>query len=689
MKKFFIYFITILALFISNNALSGVKSISDPVSYPAIDINKHEKELKKLYKEIPDLNDKKAVEKYIKQRIKKVSIAKINKEEIATPSSTSIIDLHDKTTNNDDNTLSAYDKIYNQRMQQALSTNTINENLTIEGTFYREKTIAPQKFVPDFPYVTIKLSKDKEILAPQEEHIAYLLTTINIKPIGLINVTEEFVFVSNNEGFPQGFFRILPKYTYSRTGQRRRFDLTLDSVTINDTEYQYKITEVGNHLYIEPKSPINLPTGIYTYKFNYTIDRSIWQYSQYDEFYWDITAKTIKNVIGSANALVILPKDKTFLAQNAITSTSKGFDYERVTINSLSENSLGFADTEALAVGDDIHVLITLDKDTLLPPTLTQKYFWFIQDFGAELFAILAFLAIFIGYKISLKQIHRNQDKTRAKIKKTPSIWRMINQNVFDNHSLGAEILNLYTKNIIDIIERDNIVTLVKKTDNLSRLTRSEIKFMSHLFPQTETILSSTKESILKLKRAYNYLKQHTYKEVFKFKLKLNRFYLIFSFLMLLLGILSASMLSINPYHTFWILFISTYILSVSILLLTKTFKNRPLNILLKLISLSLIITTGALMSVYTSKLYVSIIIFTIYIIFYYNKLFSRRSGLMRSKIKETEDYKTYLQKNTELTTEARDFISKIPYIYAFNIESKYPQTAIFDKITKLTNVKG
>ena len=61
----------------------------------------------------------------------------------------------------------------------------------------------------------------------------------------------------------------------------------------------------------------------------------------------------------------------------------------------------------------------------------------------------------------------------------------------------------------------------------------------------------------------------------------------------------------------------------------------------------------------------------------------------MRSKIKETEDYKTYLQKNTELTTEARDFISKIPYIYAFNIESKYPQTAIFDKITKLTNVKG
>lgn len=688
MKKFFIYFIATIILFTTNQAISGVQSISEPINYNPIDTKKHEKELNKLYSEIPDLNNKKAIEKYLKTRINKVSKAIIKKEEITTPQSTSIVDLH-QHTEKEENTLSAYDKIYNQSMARALSTDTINANLKLDGTFYRERIHTPQKFVPDFPYVTIKLSKDKEILAPAEEHIAYFLTTINVEQIGLLNVTEEFVFVSNNEGFPQGFFRIFPKYTYSKNNKRRRLDFTLNSVTINDTEYEYKVTEIGNYIHIEPKKPITLPTGIYTYKFNYTIDRSIWQYSQYDEFYWDITGKTIKNVIGSANALVILPKNKTFLAQNAIASTHNGFDYERVTINSLDKNSLGFADTEALGVGEDIHLLIALDKSTLLPPTLTQKYFWFIQDFGAELFAILAFLAIFFGYKISFKQIHKNIDKTKATIKKSPSIWRMLNKNVFDNHSLGSEILNLYAKNILDIAQKDDVVTLIKKTDNLKKLNKTEIKLLSHLFPTTETTLNSTKESSLKLKRAYNYLKQSTIKDILWYKLKLNKFYLIFSFLMLTLGILSASMLSINPYHTFGVVFISTLISTPLVILLIKTFKNRTLNILVKLLSFILIITIASLVSIYTSTPYSAIIIFTIYIIFYYNKLFSRRSGLMRSKIKETEDYKTYLQKNTELTVEARDFVSKIPYIYAFDIESKYPQTPIFTQITQLMKAKG
>ena len=49
----------------------------------------------------------------------------------------------------------------------------------------------------------------------------------------MLRVTEEFIFISNNESFPNGFFRILPKYNYSRNGDRRRTDITLESVTVN------------------------------------------------------------------------------------------------------------------------------------------------------------------------------------------------------------------------------------------------------------------------------------------------------------------------------------------------------------------------------------------------------------------------------------------------------------------------
>ena len=690
MKKFFICITALFLIFYQHPANSGIQSIANPPQKKAINPKSHDKQLEKLYKEIPDLNNPKAVETYLKKRLKITSQANISKDEIYTPKSTSTVDVNKLMKDKEKNTLSAYEKIYEQSMDRASQTGTIDENLQIKGVFFRERQQKTQEnFVPDFPYVTIKLSKDKEIIAPAEEHIAYLLTNIKIEPIGLISVTEEIVFVSNNQGFPNGFFRILPKYTYSRFGKRRRIDFTLDSVTINNTPYPYKVTEIGNHLHIEPKSSIKLPTGIYTYKFKYYIDRTFWNYPRYHEFYWDITGRTLKNVVGSANALVTLPQGQYFLAQNAIASTKSGLKPNRVVINKFDENSLGFADTEALGVGEDIHLLITLDKNTLLTPSATQKYLWFIQDHGIEFFALLALLAIFISYKISLKQIHKNKDKTRASIKKSPSILRMLNKNIFDNHSLGGEILNLCSKNILEITSSNNSVVLIKKTDNLSSLSKSEKKFLSHLFPGTATTLNSTKESALKLKRAYSYLKTITNKEILIYKLKLNSFYLAFSFCMLLSGFIASSMLATNPSHTLSVILTCSILIIPLLILCLTNIKKRYLSIFVKTLAFLSILFISSWLSIYTSRIYATLVILTIYVILSYNSMFSKRSGLLKNKIKETENYKNYLQKNTELTIEARDFATKAPYIYAFELENQYTPSPIFTQITKLINAKG
>lgn len=79
----------------------------------------------------------------------------------------------------------------------------------------------------------------------------------------------------------------------------------------------------------------------------------------------------------------------------------------------------------------------------------------------------------------------------------------------------------------------------------------------------------------------------------------------------------------------------------------------------------------------------------SLYLISYYLKLFSRRNGLMRNKVKETEDYKTYLKKNPDLAIKATDFNIKAPYIYAFELENNYPTVESFTQISTLTNTKG
>ena len=489
-----------------------------------------------------------------------------------------------------------------------------------------------------------------------------------------MHVTEDFTFISNNESFPYGFFRILPKYNYSRNGEKRRTDIELASVTINGKDSPYKITEVGNYLYIEPETPLNLPTGIYRYQFKYIIDRAIWYYDNYDELYWDITAKTLKNVVGSANAVVVLPTGKSFIAQNAVVSTQKGLNPQRVTITALNENTLGFADTEALGVGEDIHLFLTMEKGTLLTPDFSKKYQWFIHDYGANLFALITLLAIMLSYRISLTQIQRNKDKTRIYSKKAPAIYRLLNQNIFDSISLGSEILNLHTKNILAYQENNEKISLIKKSDNLKKLSKLEQKLINILYPGQETKLSEGIESSLKLKRAYNYLRFQTYKQLYILKLKLNSMYITFSLAMLLFGIISSATLSINPWNTFITITLFTLSLFPLITLMSINIKSRITKYILRLLLLIITFWVVGILSIYSSPVYAILQLLTVYLITYYNRLFSKRSGLLRNKIKETEEYKKYLQKNPEIEQNSKDILLKSPYIYAFGLTKLYPK---------------
>ena len=689
MKSFLKYFLLILTLSYPLTSPAGVNSIAETKNKYSIDPTIRLNEMKKLYNELPNLQDPVAVQEYLKKRLSVVTQANVKKEELSDLSTTSVIDVN--ALQKEENTLSAYEKIYQESMRQAGNTDeTINQNVELQGTFYRlkEQVDEDKPFVPDFPYVKVKLSDEREILAPADEHFPYVLTTIRIEPTGLLQVTEDFTFISNNESFPYGFYRILPKYNYSRNGDKRRTDITLSSVTINGEETPYKITEIGNYLHIEPKEPLNLPTGIYTYRFKYYIDRAVWYYDNFDELYWDITAKTLKNVVGSANAVVYLPDNKSFIAQNAIASTKQGLDRERVTITTLTSNALGFADTQALGVGEDIHLFLTMEKGTLLAPDFSKKYQWFIHDYGANLFAIFALLAILLSYRISFEQIRRNKDKTRAYLKKAPAIYRMLNSNTYDKTSLGAEILNLCSKNILELRNNGEQIVLIKKSDNLKKLTKMEQKLMSFLYPNQETILKEGAESALKLKRAYNYLKYNTYKQIHIFKLKLNALYLVFSIGMLLCGIIGGALLAINPWNSFSILSLFTLMLfPYMVIFINVNPKKKVWFYTLKTFLVIGLFWIGGIISIYSSLFYTIVQMLTVYLIIYYYNMFSRRSGLLKNKIKETEDYKNYLQKNPELEKNSKDFANKKAYIYAFDIGNRYPDVEDFNNINRLLQI--
>ena len=95
MKNFFAYLLFAAIISISNNTHAGVRSAAEPVDTKPVNFSTLQKDTEKLYKEIPDINDKKAIQKYLQNRIKITATANINENEVSNPSSTSIVNTEE------------------------------------------------------------------------------------------------------------------------------------------------------------------------------------------------------------------------------------------------------------------------------------------------------------------------------------------------------------------------------------------------------------------------------------------------------------------------------------------------------------------------------------------------------------------------------------------------------------------
>ena len=58
---------------------------------------------------------------------------------------------------------------------------------------------------------------------------------------------------------------------------------------------------------IVPEEEYTLEPGVYTYNFQYLVDRQLWQYNDFNEFYWDATGSRWNLIIGKAMVSIRLP----------------------------------------------------------------------------------------------------------------------------------------------------------------------------------------------------------------------------------------------------------------------------------------------------------------------------------------------------------------------------------------------
>ena len=636
-----------------------------------------------LSPDLPNLDDPNAMSDFIRERLKVVSITKNAETKMM-----DIVPSEEFFAQQREAKKGFFEKIYDSAIKNVSSRNEeVMEGINNSG-FFEEISVQQQNWEEqqeqgsDINVVNVPLPPYGEVTpVPTVEHIPYFFTEIDVLPSGLINFRETISIIANGEKLRYGLTRAIPKYSTSREGKRSKINLTLVSVFINGLEVPYKTKETEEVIFITPAYQNELKPGFYTYEINYAIDRRLWYYDTFDEFYWDVTGSLWTLVVARTGAILRLPSGVEPISHSLAIGdfANLNSDFTQVFSN---RKGTSFIAARPLFAGEGMHILASLDKQGLIEPGVSKKLSWFIDDYGNALFAFLGLLAIVISYFMSWREMNTNESNRGLFMKKSAPLTRYLAKDTFDKTSFVAFLLELFEKNIIDIQKSDADILLVKRTDNLKVLTPKEKKAVSELFINRESVLNINSYNMLKIRRAYRTIQKNVVNGFRNFTLKLNLGYLVSSTAMILLTTICMSFINVDKTQTFLVSLIGLVLYAGALLLIWNK------KYLFKSVGCGLAVLVLLFLNIFIGILSGLFFFGMVYAVFHYTKLFGKRSGLIKSYISEAHNAQETLIKNKEAIASGRVFVTQQANIFALEIEKEFPKNTSIKDLYRLDLAK-
>ena len=581
-----------------------------------------------------------------------------------------------------------FEKIYDAAMKRLDTQQPAPQRADLAlPQFYGSSETQTEQWNSNIPTLSTPLPPaGKLTLVPAMEHIPYLMTNIEILPDGIIKFTDTIVVVANGKKLRNGLTKILPRDIVSRNSESHPIDYTLIDVSVNEQSIPYKFVESGKSIFLIPQEDYVLEPGVYTYKFEYLADNLLWNYGDFQEFYWDVTGSFWNLVIARAGATLSLPTDKKPLGQEVLIGHPQNLDTQKVVVINPSPNTWGYASQRPLFIGEGLHLVVSLPEDVVAAPSWDKRLLRFFDKNADTYICLITFFVIIASFLISWKYIRANKGQLKISLKKTPSMLRYLAFNRYDLKSFAGFLLDLYRKNIIDIQQSDDTLLLIKRTDNFKSLNKYEQKALNCLFTQDEPVFNVNRNSALKVKRAAKQIEKDLHRSLFNFLAKLNSGYLFFSLGMLFLGELFVGLFSVNSVQTFSVLAVSTLFSIGGILLCFLRAQKRWLQILLRIVGGFVFLFAIVLMAAVVSLWSVVFICLSLFTIKYYTTAYAQRNGLLKSHIADIAQIKANLMRHRDNILLGREIATQQPIILALDMEGEFMSEAVneFNKLSAM-----
>ena len=218
-------------------------------------------------------------------------------------------------------------------------------------------------------------------------------TVIEVQQDGSALVSEQITFVF--VGSFQGVRRYIPIEYPGPAGSNYTLFLKVMSVTDYDSSrpLKYELSKRGGNREIKIYVP-NANDTTRKIEINYLVENATRFFPDHQEFYWNVTGVEWPVPIDHATALVVFPQNATG-SLRAVAYTGSYGETGRDATAQITGHKVFFETTNTLPMRSGMTIDVYLPLDTLTPPSIWRKIWWFADSNPVVFLPLISFVVMF------------------------------------------------------------------------------------------------------------------------------------------------------------------------------------------------------------------------------------------------------------------------------------------------------
>jgi uncharacterized membrane protein YgcG len=300
------------------------------------------------------------------------------------------------------------------------------------------------------------------------EIIHHYSSDITVHRDATLSIVEKIDVTAAGIEIRHGIYRDFPTTYTDKYGQRYRVRFDVTKVLLDGQPAEYAEESLSNGVRVKIGSADSyVPVGEHVYEIDYTTDRQIGFFKDFDELYWNVTGNGWIFPIEHAEATIHLPPAAKIKQSSAYTGAQGSRD-QNASAEAIDDHDIRFATTASLGSQEGLTVAVGFTKGVIAQPTAAQNMASFFADNGPIIVALLG-LALLVAYFL-VTWFAFGRDPARGTIIPlfgppkgfSPSAVRYVRHMAYDRKAFAAALISMAVKGYLKIHEKDREYTLTR-----------------------------------------------------------------------------------------------------------------------------------------------------------------------------------------------------------------------------------